>query len=65
MDTLKAILYWLDGKKSTILAITALILSYMVTAGTIDAGLGTLIQAILSVLTGGAIVATKQLGAGK
>lgn len=65
MESFKAILYWLDGKKSVILAICAAILSYLVAANMMDAQLGALIQTILSILTGGAVYATSSLGAGK
>jgi hypothetical protein len=63
METLKSVLFWLDGKKSTILAICALVLSYLVSMGVITADLGTLLQAILSVITGGAVYGTSKFGA--
>jgi hypothetical protein len=65
METLKAILTWLDGKKSTIMAIGSVLISYAVAANMIDANLGAMLQTIISILTGGAVVATKTLGVGK
>lgn len=62
---LKAVLSWLEGKKSTILAICAAVLSYLVAGGAIDAQLGALLQTVLSILTGGAVYATQKLGASK
>lgn len=65
MNTLTQVLTWLDGKKSTILAICAAILSYLVASQLITANLGALLQTILSILTGGAVVASNKLGIGK
>lgn len=62
MNTFHQILDFLDGKKSTILAITAAILSYAVAGNIIDADLGALLQTILSILGGGAVYATNKLG---
>jgi hypothetical protein len=59
------ILSWLDGKKSTILSILALVIVFLMQNGTISNNVGLLLQSILSVLTGGAIVATNKLGIGK
>ncbi len=61
MNKLEQILNWLDGKKAVILSISALILSYLVTAGILEPSLGTLLQSILSILGGGAVYATSDL----
>ncbi len=55
MDTIHAIVAWLEGKKTIIIAIAALIISYLVTTGFFSAALGTLFQTILSLLAGGAV----------
>jgi hypothetical protein len=55
-------LTFLDGKKSVIMSILALVVVYLMQSGVISDNLGLLIQSILSVLTGGAVVATKKLG---
>jgi len=60
-----SILTWLDGKKSTILAIVSAIISYAVAASYLKADLGALLQTVVSILAGGAIVATNKLGIGK
>ena len=68
MAIVTRILEALDGKKSTILAISAVLLSYAVASGLIDANLGALLQTILSIISGGAVYATKDmspLGANK
>jgi hypothetical protein len=62
MSKYEKILTWLNGKKSTILAISAAVLSYCVAGGLIDPQLGALLQTILSILTGGAVFETKRLG---
>lgn len=59
---MQSILVWLDGKKAYILAISAAINSYLVAAGIYEASLGALLQTILSILGGGAMVATTKLG---
>jgi hypothetical protein len=57
------LLKFLDGRKAVILSICAAILSYLVAGGIIDANLGALIQTILSILAGGAVIMTdKTLG---
>ena len=58
------ILTWLDGKKSTILAISSAILSYAVATNLIHSDLGALLQTVISILAGGAIIATNKLGIG-
>ena len=55
------ILNYFDGKKTTILAITAAIISYLVATGLITAELGALLQTIISLLAGGAVVATNRV----
>ena len=53
----------LQGKKAYILAIFTAINSYAVAAGIYDANVGALINTILSILAGGAVVATNKMGA--
>ena len=60
MEILHTVLSWLEGKKTTIFGIAALIVSFFVTKGGIDADTGTLIQSILTILAGGASWATNQ-----
>lgn len=62
MNIVNKVLTWLDGRKSTILSISAAILSYCVAGGFISPELGALLQSILSILAGGAIIATNKLG---
>lgn len=66
MNKVALLLDLLNGKKAVILSISALLLSYLVTAGVLEPSLGTLLQSILSILGGGAVYATKDmLGANK
>ena len=66
MGKIELILNFLDGKKSTILAISAVVISYAVASGLIEASLGALLQTIISILGGGAVYATSDLrGANK
>lgn len=58
---MQALLTWLDGKKALIVSILSLINSYLVAVNLYDAALGTLVQSILSLLAGGAVVATKDM----
>lgn len=58
---MEKVLLWLDGKKSMFLAVAALVLSYLVTNGTLSPAAGTLIQGVLSVLAGGVKLATSDL----
>lgn len=58
----QTILQFLAGKKAYILSISAAILSYLVAGDIINANLGALIQTILSILGGGAMIATNKLG---
>lgn len=64
MEKLVSLLNYLDGKKAVILSISALVLSYLVTAGVLEPSLGTLLQSILSILGGGAVYATKDMSLG-
>lgn len=61
MQKLEQLLLWLDGKKSTILAICGAVNSYLVAGKLITAELGALVQTILSILAGGAVYATKDM----
>ena len=58
---MEKILLFLDGKKSTILAISSVVLSYLVASGILDAQLGAALQTIISILAGGAVYATSDL----
>lgn len=58
---MQKILTWLDGKKSSILAILSLIIVYLIQDSTISQNLGLLLQGILSILAGGAVVMTKDM----
>lgn len=62
---LHSILTFLDGKKSTLMAILAAVFSYAVATDLITPDLGALLQTILSILAGGAVFATNKLGIGK
>lgn len=59
------VLQFLDGKKAVILGCCSAVLSYLVAGQLIDANLGALLQTIISLLTGGAVIATNKLGAKK
>ncbi len=71
-EALHKIVSFLEGKKSVILSISGLVISFLVTEGTIQASVGTLLQSILSVLATGAVAVgstqsyqNSQLGKGK
>lgn len=55
MNILHAIINFLEGKKSLILAILGLVLSYLVKDGTLSPNLGLLLQSALSLVAGGAV----------
>lgn len=54
-------LKWLSGKKSAIIGILALIITYFLTEGVITDNLAYLLNGILVIIAGGASYATKQL----
>jgi hypothetical protein len=58
-------LKWLSGKKSAIIGILALIITYFLTEGVITDNLAYLLNGILIIIGGGASYATKQLVYGK
>jgi len=58
---MQAILTWLDGKKSIILAICAPVVTYLMATHLITLDLGALIQTILSILAGAAKIATNDM----
>lgn len=58
-------LKWLSGKKSAIIGIIALIITYLLTEGMITENLAYLLNGILIIIGGGASYATKQLVYGK
>lgn len=55
------ILEWLDGKKAIILGIASAVLSYAVASQLITAELGALLQTIISILAGGAVIASNRI----
>lgn len=61
MNSFETFLTWLDGKKMVIVAIGSAILSYCVSTNLITADLGSLLQSILSILAGGALIATNNV----
>ena len=61
MQPLLAILDYLEGKKTVILAILAPIIAYAVAIHGISPELGALLQTIISVLAGGAAYGTVKL----
>ena len=61
LDAVAKLLAFLDGKKAAILAITSAINAYAVATGLYDANLGALVGTILSILTGGAFIATPKM----
>lgn len=54
-------LKWLSGKKSAIIGILALIVTYFLTEGVINDNLAILFNGILVIIGGGASYATKKL----
>lgn len=54
-------LKWLSGKKSAIIGILALIITYFLTEGVITDNLAYLLNGILVIIGGGASYATKKL----
>ncbi len=54
-------LKWLSGKKSAIIGILALIVTYLLTEGVINDNLAILFNGILVIIGGGASYATKKL----
>jgi len=61
MEKLNSLLGWLDGKKSIISGLISVVNSYLVTAGLYDASIGSLIQSLVLILTGGAVYQTNVL----
>jgi cytochrome b subunit of formate dehydrogenase len=56
-----SILDFLDGKKTYIIAIASAIIVYLMTGNLISDNLGALLQTIMSILAGGAVIATNRL----
>lgn len=60
MTKLEQLLWWLNGKKAVLLAVASAINSYAVSTSIIAPELGSLIQTLLSIVFGGAAIATQQ-----
>lgn len=60
-QSLAVLLEWLDGKKTLLLSIGTLVVGYLIKIHTIDVDLGFLLQGILSLLAGGAKLATNDM----
>lgn len=62
LDLIAQALGYLQGKKAVIMAILTAINAYAVAVNLYDAQLGALIATILSILAGGAVLATTKMG---
>ena len=60
-----SLLNFLEGKKTILVGVSGAVVSYLVTAGVIDASLGSLIQTVLTLVFGGAAVVGARLGVGR
>ena len=58
---MEKLLEFIDGRKTTILAIASAICAYTVASGLITAELGALIQTIISIIAGGAVIASNRV----
>lgn len=58
---MEKLLTFIDGYKTYILAIASAVISYLVASGIITADLGSLLQTIVSILAGGAVIASNKV----
>ena len=62
MEKVNAVLLFLEGRKALIASLLGIVVSYLVTDGTISAPLGTMLQSLIALLTGGALIAGRTEG---
>lgn len=62
METIRTVLYWLDGKKTYIFGILALTNAFLGAKGVLDVDTIAYIQSVLTLLAGGAEYTTVRLG---